>query len=389
MSTENAEPPDDAAAPRPAGTPPDDDPRLAGPDADGGATRFLCDNCGAALRWDPEPDALACEHCEHTRAVPRADGAIVERPLSAAGDAARGLGLELRVSVCDDCGARVSFDRADTSVTCVYCGSASVLETSANRNALRPESLIPLDVGRAAVQAEFQRWLGRLWFRPSALKRARSQNVAGVYVPFWTFDAEVHSDWSADAGFYYYVPVTRTHTVNGKRVTTTHMERRTRWEPAWGDRDDTYDDVLVPAGGGVPDELLTELGAFDMTALVPYRAEYLAGWRAEEYQLDLTDAWLRGRDQIVREQERRCSGDVPGDTQRNLHVDNRFGEPRWKHVLLPVWSLNYRFKERVFQVLVHGQSGRVVGEAPLSWVKIAAAVLLGAGAVLGAIAAFR
>lgn len=366
-----------------------DDPRLAGPDADGGSTRFRCDNCGAAMRWDPEPDALACEHCEHTRAVPRADGAIVERPLSEAGDAARGLDLALRVSVCDGCGARVSFDESATSTECVYCGSSSVLETDANRNALRPESVIPLDVDRAAVQAEFRRWLGKLWFRPNALKHARSQHVAGVYVPFWTFDAEVHSDWSADAGFYYYVPVVRTRTVNGRRVTTTHMERRTRWEPAWGDRHDAYDDVLVPAGGGLSDELLTELGAFDMSALVPYRPEYLAGWRAEEYQLDLADAWQRGRDHMVREQERRCSADVPGDTQRNLRVHNEFGEPRWKHVLLPVWSLHYRFGDEVYQVLVHGQTGRVVGQAPLSWLKILGAVLAIAGAALGVVALSR
>ncbi|GJM22976.1 MAG: hypothetical protein DHS20C15_28910 [Planctomycetota bacterium] len=359
-----------------------DDPRLAPADADGDSTRFRCDNCGAAMRWDPEPDALACQHCEHTRLVPRADDLIEERPLSEAGDAARGLDLELRVSACDGCGARVSFDQSATSTSCVYCGSASVLEHAANRNALRPESVIPLDVARATVEAEFTRWLGKLWFRPNALRKARSQNVAGVYVPFFTFDTRAHSEWSADAGYYYYVPVTRTRTVNGKRVTTTSMERRTRWEPAWGDREDLFDDFLMPASGGLSNKLLEELGDFDMRALVPYRAEYLAGWRAEEYALDLADAWSATQLRLAEIQRERCSGDVPGDTQRALRVHNSFSEPHWKHVLLPVWSLNYRHGEKHYRVLVHGQSGHVVGEAPYSWVKIALAVLLGGGAVL-------
>lgn len=361
--------------------PAEDDPRLAGAEADGGSTRVRCDNCGAAMRWDPEPDALACEHCGHTREVPRASDEILERPLSAAGEAARGLDLSLRVSACDGCGARISFEESGTATTCVYCGSSSVLEREANRNALRPESLIPLDVTRATVEEAFARWLGKLWFRPNALKEARTRNVAGVYVPFWTFDSEVHSDWSADAGFYYYVTVPHVTMVKGKPVVTMRTERRTRWEPAWGDRDDAFDDLLVPASGGLSDELLQSLGDFDMSALVPYRAEYLAGWRAEEYQLDLEDAWARGLTRMVEIQRARCSGDVPGDTQRDLRVDNEFSEPRWKHVLLPVWSLSYRHGETHYQVLVHGQTGRVVGEAPWSWVKIALAVLLGLGGV--------
>ena len=51
------------------------------------------------------------------------------------------------------------------------------------------------------------------------------------------------------------------------------------------------------------------------------------------------------------------------------------GEPRWKHVLLPIWSVSYRFRGETYAVLVHGQSGRVVGKAPWSPVKIALAAL--------------
>lgn len=337
--------------------------------------RFPCRACGAQMRWDPDVDALLCDYCGARVAIPRGEGVIVEHALEDAGHAARGLGLETRVARCSRCGAQVAYDGRATASECVFCGSPQVLEQQQNRNALRPESLVPLDVGRAHVEKAFRTWIGGLWFRPSALQQLREFRAVGVYVPFWTFDARVHSDWSADAGFYYYVTVPVMVIVNGKPQMQMRTERRVRWEPAWGQRDDAYDDVLVHASKGLPPALAAKLGTFDLSKLVPYRPEYLAGWRAEEYAFDLAQGWEAGQARIVASQESRCSSDVPGDTQRNLRVQNRISDVRWKHVLLPIWSLTYAHGGKHYAVLVHGETGKVVGDAPYSFVKIALFVL--------------
>ncbi len=134
--------------------------------------------------------------------------------------------------------------------------------------------------------------------------------------------------------------------------------------------------MLVHASRGLSTELAAKLGAWDMSALVRYRPEYLAGWRAEEYSVDLEQGWTQALSTIETEERRRCSGDVPGDTQRNLRVHNTVQDVRWKHILLPMWSLTYRFGAKNYAVLIHGQTGKVVGDAPLSWLKIAGFVLL-------------
>lgn len=355
------------------------------------SVEFPCGECGADMTWDPDVDALACAYCGNRTEVPRAEGTIVERALGEAPQAERGLGLELRVSQCDSCGARVTFEGAETADLCVYCGSAKVLAQEANRNAIRPESLVPLDVGRDDVEQKFREWIHGLWFRPNALKKARSFEAVGIYVPFWTFDAHVHSDWSADAGYYYYVTQTYTTMVNGKPVMRTRQVRKVRWRPAWGSRDDRFDDHLLHASKGQPAGLVRALGDFDTRALVPYRPEYLAGWRAEEYSVDLDVGWEQAQDEMVAIQERRCAGDVPGDTHRNLRVRNAINDVRWKHVLLPIWSLQYRFGGKVYTVLIHGQTGKVVGKAPISWAKILVLVLAILGVIgigLGLAAAF-
>ncbi len=362
--------PNDPQVPPPA---PDADAQNVAPNA--ANERFPCARCAAPMRWDPDADALACDYCGARVPVPRGEGLIVERPLADAGSAARGLGLETRVARCANCGAQVAYDGRTTAAECVFCGSPQVLEQASNRNALRPESLVPLDVGRETVERSFRAWTAGLWFRPDALKRLREFRAVGVYVPFWTFDARVHSDWSADAGFYYYVQVPTMVMVNGKPQMQMRTERRTRWEPAWGARDDAYDDLLVHASRGLPAGLAGKLGTFDLAKLVPYRPEYLAGWRAEEYAIDLANGWAAAQERLVAEQQSRCSRDVPGDTQRNLRVANRISDVRWKHVLLPVWSLTYSHQGKNYAVLIHGQTGRVVGDAPYSWVKILVFVL--------------
>jgi ribosomal protein L37E len=368
---------DSTSAPSTAGAP---------PPVTGSAARFPCRNCGAQTTWDPDADAMVCAHCGASVPVPRGEGTIVAHEFSEAGTAARGLGLDVRVARCARCGAQVTFDDRSTSRACVFCGSPQVLEQAANRNALRPESLVPLDVGRARVEKEFQAWTSRLWFRPSALRNLRSFEAVGIYVPFWTFDAKVHSDWSADAGYYYWVTEPTVVIVRGRPTVQMRQVRKIRWEPASGGRDDVYDDLLVHASKGLPEKLAAELGRFDTSALVPYRPEYLAGWHAEEYAVDLESGFAVGKQRIESTQEGRCGGDVPGDTHRNLRVRNTIRDPRWKHVLLPLWSLTYTYAGKDFPVLVHGQTGRVVGEAPYSWVKILLLVLALVG--LGVLALF-
>ncbi|HMY20949.1 MAG TPA: hypothetical protein PKA58_31715, partial [Polyangium sp.] len=110
-------------------------------------------------------------------------------------------------------------------------------------------------------------------------------------------------------------------------------------------------------------------------ALTPYRPEFLAGWRAEAYALDLMPAWDIGQTKMAHEQQSRCARDVPGDTHQNLQVHNNFAHVTFKHVLLPIWVAAYRYQDKPYQFLVNGQTGEVVGKAPYSIIKIVLFIL--------------
>jgi len=359
--------------------------------AEGGGTpdqSLSCDVCGAPVAWSPGDRALRCDHCGNVMEVEVEDADVEERPLSAAAGAARGFGLEVRVLACEVCQARVTFDGSTISRACPFCGSPGVLDQQESRNALRPESLIPLEVGREAVENNFKAWTRGLWFRPNALKHVDVGSAVGVYVPAWAFDADVHARWTAQSGTYYWVTERYTVRVNGRSQRRTRRVRKVRWWPSRGKRQDFHDDVLVFASKGVDMDLARELGSYSTGELVPYSPKFLAGWRAEEYQIDLVDGWALGRDMIRERQRELCARDVPGDTHRHLRVRNEFFDVRWKLMLLPMWSVTYQLGGRSFAVLVHGETGKVAGKAPFSWVKIGLAVL-GAAAVGLAVVALQ
>lgn len=352
------------------------------------AERWKCDGCGAEQHYDAVKKSLRCDFCGAERPVPEGASAIVEHDLFAGLDALPvGLGATTRtISRCKECGASVHFSDGDgtqkTATVCTFCGSASVLVQTENTKLLRPESLVPFAIDKKRASSEFSGWLKKLWFRPSDLRSlAAIKELAGVYVPFWTYDAHVESQWSAESGYYYHVTEEYEATENGETVTRTREVRHTRWESAWGQRADDYDDVLVCASVGLPTGLADSLRSFDTTQLVAYTPAYLAGWRAEEYAVELKDGFETARAKMDEEQHGRCGGDVPGDTQRALEVRSTYSALTWKHVLLPVWIAAYRYHGEIYRFLVNGQTGEVQGKAPYSYIKIALAVLAVAAAI--------
>lgn len=342
---------------------------------------LLCHACGARMEFDPGQGCLSCPFCAATRAIGAGDveRTIVEYDLEKglSQQLERGYGVALRSVACQQCGAVVSHGESTTSRSCDFCGSPQVLEQVDSRKPIRPESVVPFKVDRQVATGKFAAWLGTLWLRPSDLKRlAKVSEMTGMYVPYWAFDTNVHSDWTAEAGYYYYVTESyTTQDEKGRSVRRTRQVRKVRWRPAWGGRDDSFDDLLVCGSQGLPVELTRELEPFDTTHLEPYDPRYLAGWKAEEYNIELDAAWKMAVARVEQAQRERCSRDVPGDTQRNLHVSNRLSDEKFKHILLPIWISVYRYRDKPFRFLVNGQTGEVIGHAPWSVLKITLLVL--------------
>ena len=331
----------------------------------GDAPKRFCTECRGKLVWDAAANALRCQGCG-TLANVEDEGVITEHDLDAAlgSHKPRGrIGSGTRLGRCDECSAEVELPEELAATRCEFCGSTLVWTKNVADDHYLPESLIPFSIDRAAAVRAFENWLGKLWLRPNNLRRAASlHELRGIYIPYWSFDCAVTSRWSADAG---YTTWNEEQTPNGKRRVP-----QVRWTPCSGQRHDDYEDHLVCASRGLPPSLGKAINRFKTSELLPYSADYLLGFSAERYAVDLREAWQLARQRLSTAQTSRCSGDVPGDTQRSLRATHEFRNVRFKHVLLPVWIAAYRYQGKLHRFMVNGQTGEVAGTAPHSITKL-------------------
>lgn len=359
------------------------DPTLAtGPTRSADEVRkFPCKQCGAGLSFAPGQSVLECPYCGYREEVPVTPQAIQEYDLDTALSEIphqEGWGTERRSLRCENCGATTTFAPGQVAGECAFCGSKKVVEEPSSQQLIRPESLIPFTVKRDEAVRLFREWISHLWFRPNNLKHAgQLAKITGTYLPFWTYDAFTSSYWTAEAGYHYYETEHYTETdSNGNTVQKSRQVQKTRWVPASGHRQDFFDDELVCASKGLPPKLIAGICPYQLEHLVPYEAAFLAGFVAEEYQVGLDEGWQTAQGRMQQQVDARCGRDVPGDTHRFLRVQTAYSHKSFKHLMLPVWVAAYLYNGESYRFLVNGQTGQTSGEAPLSWWKIAGAVLL-------------
>lgn len=352
-----------------------------------GEHRWPCSQCGAQLRFAPGLRELVCDHCGHVQRLPDAalaeqDAALKEHDLATGlRDDLPGSDMEVvRTTRCTSCGALIELTGATHATECPFCATPVVTGTGETRQ-IKPQALVPFVFSEREAREQLVKWLGSLWFAPNRLleytRRGRAMN--GVYVPFWTFDAETRSRYTGQRGDAYYV--TRTVTVNGKKQT--RQERRIRWSPASGRVARDFDDVLVMGSASLPARLGNELTPWDLNALVPYRPDYLAGFTAEGYTVPLAQADARAKERMAEAIRQDVRRDIGGDEQRIDNVSTEFSAETFRHILLPVWMAAYKYNGKSYRFLVNGQTGEVQGERPWSVWKIllaaTAAAILAAG----------
>ena len=349
------------------------------------AHRFPCEACGADLRFEPGTGALHCDHCGASHAVaPEATPVSALRELdfqaAVSGQLSREEIEETRVLSCTGCGAQVEFEADIHAAECPFCATPVVTDTGTHRH-IKPRGVLPFVLDESAARAAMGAWLGGLWFAPSKLQEyaRKGRRMQGIYVPYWTFDADTRSRYSGERGTVYYETVTVM--VDGKRER--RQVARIRWSPVSGRVARAFDDVLVLASTSLPKRFTDGLEPWDLGALHPYSPQFLAGFRAEGYQVPLDDGFVQARDKMDAVIARDVRFDIGGDQQRIHAVDTEVRDVTFKHVLLPVWMAAYKYRGETYRCVVNGRSGRVQGERPYSAIKIAVAVVLAVIAAAG------
>ncbi|MDX1962740.1 MAG: zinc ribbon domain-containing protein [Pirellulales bacterium] len=284
---------------------------------------------------------------------------------------------------CQNCSAEINIDPGQRSYVCPFCESTYVIELTDHSQRQRPEFVLGFGITPAAAWEKFQQWLrSKTWFHPLDLQKIDlPDRLRGVYLPFWSFSMLAVADWEAMIGEYWYRTETYTTTVNGKTETHTRQVQETEWWPLAGNFHHYYYGYLISGSKGLAQNYADAIQPYHLQGIKRFEPYFLAGWLSEEYSLERDEAERICRGVFQKATIRDIDAFLPGDTHRDLQSRVEFQNVSSDLILLPIYLLTYQYKNRTYHFVMNGQTGKIHGERPFSWIRLGlyalAAILLG------------
>ncbi|MCQ2416884.1 MAG: hypothetical protein MJ071_03620 [Oscillospiraceae bacterium] len=325
---------------------------------------YKCPCCGGKIEFNSTEQQMKCPFCESVfelEALQAYDDVLNNQPAEsemnweeeAGSEWQQGESENLRVYKCQSCGGEVVADETTAASKCPYCENP-VIMTGQLSGDLKPDLIIPFKLNKEDAKKSL---LQHMEGKPLLPKIFKSQNhideIKGVYVPVWLFDADVDA----------------------------HIQYKTQKHKRWSDQQFNYleksvfsvtragqiqfENVPVDGSEKMDDTMMEALEPFDMKAAVPFQTAYLSGYMADKYDVDAKTSIARANERIenstLAEFENTVKGYDEVETEHhNLHLNN--GEA--KYALFPVWLLNTSWNGQKYTFAMNGQTGKFVGDLP-------------------------
>lgn len=339
-----------------------------------------CKSCGASAHFLPGSNKLRCDHCGAEEEIDTLEAPVISLDYEKYITENNALyqTAVLHTVKCSGCGSETILEKSITADKCPFCASPLVVST-ANQVMVKPHYILPFKIDTKTAVSFFNKWLKGLWFAPSDLAKKVNANVSalkGVYMPYWTYDADTVTQYEGQRGDHYYVTETYTTTVNGQQQTQTRQVRKTRWSYTSGTVSGKYNNVLVPSSKSLPQDTLLELAPWDLQLLKNFDERYLSGFRSENFQTTPQIGLDTAKQLIEPEIMNDIRNDIGGDEQRIDSSSTKYDNIGIKYIMLPVWVSAYKYNNKIYQFTVNARTGEVIGKRPYSAIKITLFVLM-------------
>lgn len=325
---------------------------------------YKCPCCGGAIAFDSTIQKMKCPFCDtefEVETLASYDSELKNEQVDDMNwEVSAGAGWQdgeaegLNSYVCKSCGGEIVCDETTAASSCPFCGNKIVMMGNFS-GALRPDYVIPFKLDKKAAKAALSKHYCGKKLLPKAFRDENHiDEIKGVYVPFWIFDAD------ADVNIRY---------------------RATRVR-SWSDRDYIYTETSffsvirggsigferVPVDGSskMEDDLMESIEPFDFSGAVDFQTAYLAGYLADKYDVDAEQSIDRANTRIKQSSVDAFAATVQGYTSVVPETTNvRIQNGKVKYVLYPVWILNTKWKGKKYTFAMNGQTGKFVGDLPL------------------------
>lgn len=325
---------------------------------------YKCPCCGGKIEFDTSLQEMKCPYCDTTfdvESLKKYDEVLntdaedsMEWETQPGSEWQEGEEDSISVYVCNSCGGEIVGDDTTAATSCPFCGSP-VIMTGKLSGALKPDYVIPFKLDKKAAKDGLMKHLQGKRLLPDVFKdRNHIDEIKGIYVPFWLFDADANADirykatktrvWS-DAKFNY---------------------RETRYYSVHRAGTLSFNRVPVDGSSKMADDLMQSIEPFNFSEAVDFQTAYLSGFFADKYDVTAEESITNANERIKRSTEDAFKSTVhgfnsviPESTRINLQNGTA------KYALYPVWILNTTWNNEKYTFAMNGQTGKFVGNLPV------------------------
>jgi len=325
---------------------------------------YKCPCCGGSITFDSASQNMKCPYCdteflietleeynkEISDPIPEDD---MKWNTSERQDWSEEELKELRSYVCVSCGGEIIGDGTLGATTCPFCGNAVIMPEQFS-GALKPDYVIPFKLSKDDAKTALKNHYKGKKFLPKVFKdQNHIDEIKGVYVPVWLYDADV------DANIRYKATVVRVWSDSRYDYTETNFFSVRRAGNVGFER------VPVDGSTKINNDLMESIEPFDFSEAVDFNTAYLSGYLADRYDVDSKTSIENANSRIKKSTEDVFASTVIGYTTvfpEASSVQLKNGEA--KYALYPVWLLNTSWKGNTYSFAMNGQSGKVAGDLP-------------------------
>ena len=325
---------------------------------------YKCPCCDGAINFDTKSQKLKCPYCgtefevetlqSYTENLQKDGDDNIEWNNTAGTQWQEGEQEGLRVYVCHSCGGEIVGDSTTAATSCPYCGNPVVMLGQLSGD-LKPNIVIPFKVDKkGAKEALLRHYKGKTLLPKVFRDQNKIDEIKGIYVPFWLFDAD------ADAHIRYKATKVRAWSDSN------YNYKETRFYSVTRSGNIGFDNVPVDGSEKMADDLMESIEPYNISEAVDFNTAYLAGFFADKYDVTAEESVERANTRIRSSTEQAFRSTVSGYTTviaESTNIKLQRGET--SYALLPVWILNTTWNNQKFTFAVNGQTGKTAGNLPM------------------------
>lgn len=322
------------------------------------AAQYKCPNCAAELKFDPVSQKLHCEYCRSSFTIEEIKQicADAENSIPEPDDIQAQQDFEDHTNLyhCSSCGADIMADDQQTALFCYYCHNPVILSGKLTGK-YKPNKVIGFKLTKDQATSQFQKWINNRRFVPNDFKsRQQLEKVTGLYVPFWIADCDLKADFCAIGKHV------RSWTSGNYSYTETKEYRVVR------NADICIDGIPADGESKIDDLLMEAIEPFDYKELKDFSMSYLSGFFADKYDVDKAGVFPRIRERAAQAGKKVVRDSIGSYSSLNVSLENyNVMNTQWQYIMLPVWFMTYKYKDKIYEFAINGQTGRLAGTPPL------------------------